>query len=144
MVRLIAFITLCPALLLAQDSSRNHISREHVTNAEKLIGIEFSDAKRDSMLDGLKDQLENFRNIRKMSIPNDVPPAILFNPIPVGMKFDSARTPFTSSPPGTVALPANLEELAFYSVGQLSELKIGRAPRLNSSHIQKSRMPSSA
>ncbi|MBM2844946.1 MAG: Amidase, partial [Bacteroidetes bacterium] len=46
----------------------------------------------------------------------------MFNPIPVGMKFEKSRTPFIATPPGKVVLPADKEELAFYSVGQLGFL----------------------
>jgi Asp-tRNA(Asn)/Glu-tRNA(Gln) amidotransferase A subunit family amidase len=102
--------------------SSNPITREMVTNAEKIIGLNFSDAKRDSMLDGLKDQLSNYENIRNISLSNSVPPAILFNPIPVGMKLESIRKPFVMSDPGKVGVPDNIEELAFYSVGQLAQL----------------------
>lgn len=98
------------------------LTREIVANAEKLIGLEFSDAKRDSMLDGLKDQATNYQNIRKVALPNSVPPAITLNPIPVGMKFEMARKLFVMSEPGKVAVPANFEDLAFYSVGQLAKL----------------------
>lgn len=98
------------------------LTREIVANAEKLIGLEFSDAKRDSMLDGLKDQATNYQNIRKVALPNSVPPAITLNPIPVGMKFEMTRKLFVMSEPGKVAVPANFEDLAFYSVGQLAKL----------------------
>jgi Asp-tRNA(Asn)/Glu-tRNA(Gln) amidotransferase A subunit family amidase len=93
-----------------------------VIAAEKLIGLSFTDAKRDSMLDGLKDQLGNYESLRKVSLANSVPPAILFNPIPVGMRFETKRKPMKTTSPGKVVVPANLEELAFYSVGQLGYL----------------------
>jgi len=34
------------------------ISKEEIANAEKLIGFNFDDAERDSMLDALNEQLE--------------------------------------------------------------------------------------
>ncbi len=107
---------------LQKDTTKNPITREMVVNAEKLIGLNFTDVKRDSMLDGLKEQLDNFEKIRTVHLENSVPPAILFNPIPVGMRFDSTRKPFEMSEVGNVQVPAPLEDLAFYSVRQLSEL----------------------
>ena len=104
------------------QSPPNPITRDIIASAEKLIGLDFADAKRDSMRDGLKDQLENYNKIRKVHISNDVPPSILFNPIPNGMIIDSTRKPFRTGSVGAVALPANLEDVAFYSVGQLAEL----------------------
>lgn len=105
-----------------QSQSVNPITRSIVEGAEKLIGLTFADAKHDSMLDGLKDQLGNYENIRKVHLPNNIPPAILFNPIPVGMEFETDRKQFKASSPGKVSMPSDLDDLAFYSVGQLAEL----------------------
>jgi len=74
------------------------------------------------MLPGLKEQAETFEALRKFPLSNSVPPAILFNPIPVGMKFERDRKRFKTTRPGKVKLPADLNELAFYSIGQLAEL----------------------
>ena len=98
------------------------VTRDAVASAEKLFGLNFTDVKRDSMLDGLKDQLASYQNIRKVELANSIPPAMTFNPIPVGMKFESVRKKFVASPAGNVTVPANFEDLAFYSVGQLAEL----------------------
>src|SRR3990172_10952112 len=86
------------------------------------MGLNFTDVKRDSMLDGLKEQLGNYEKIRTVRLANSVPPAILFNPIPVGVKFETNRKPFKMSDPGKVKVPTNIEDLAFYSVSQLSKL----------------------
>jgi Asp-tRNA(Asn)/Glu-tRNA(Gln) amidotransferase A subunit family amidase len=74
------------------------------------------------MLPDLKDQLGRFEALHRFAFSNDVPPALLFNPIPVGMKFETHRRKFKLSPPGKVKLPANLDALAFYSVGELAAL----------------------
>ena len=107
---------------LQKDTTKNPITREMVANAEKLMGLSFTDVKRDSMLDGLKEQLGNYEKIRTVRLANSVPPAILFNPIPVGVKFETNRKPFKMSDPGKVKVPTNIEDLAFYSVSQLSKL----------------------
>jgi Asp-tRNA(Asn)/Glu-tRNA(Gln) amidotransferase A subunit family amidase len=112
---------LVATIVQGQTSVEPH-TRETVTAGEKIIGLQFTDAERDSMLDGLKDQLNNYQNIRKVALPNSVSPAILFNPIPVGMKLEKERKSFKASPVGEVVVPADREELAFYSVGQLSHL----------------------
>lgn len=96
--------------------------RLSMAGAERLIGLGFSGAKRDSMQDGLREQLKDFDAIRKISIANNVPPAILFNPIPSGMRFETTRKPFRHSAVKAPAVPVNLEDLAFCSVGELSEL----------------------
>ena len=93
-----------------------------VIAAENLIGLQFNDAKRDSMLDDLHGSLKSYQKLRGLSIDNSVPPALAFNPIPRGMKFETKRQPFVASPAGKITVPSNIEELAFASVGELAEL----------------------
>lgn len=114
---LLADLTFCqPA------SSPPKLTKQMVAEAESLIGLKFNDVKRDSMLDDLNDQLKNFEAIRNINLANNIPPAILFNPIPVGMKFQTKRLPFKMSYAGKVTLPSTLDDVAFYSIGQLAEL----------------------
>ena len=108
--------------LAQQEKKSNPLTIEMVGQAQKIMGLDFSEAKRDSMLENLADQLESYEKLRTFPLPNNVPPAILFNPIPVGFEFEKARKPFKKSAPGIVKMPKSLDDLAFYSVGQLSEL----------------------
>lgn len=106
----------------AFEGPANPLTREIVFNAEKLIGLSFTDAKRDSMLDGLKQHLDHYEQIRRVHLDNSIPPAILFNPIPIGMKFQMEQRKFKMSKIGKIEVPANVEELAFFSVRELAEL----------------------
>jgi Asp-tRNA(Asn)/Glu-tRNA(Gln) amidotransferase A subunit family amidase len=119
---LVALTVLLMTSLFSQEKRQNPITVDNVVSAEKIIGLEFTQAKRDSMLDNLSDQLKNYENLRKVSLPNNIPPAILFNPIPAGFQLEKAKKPFKMSPPGKVVMPKNLEDLAFYSVRQLAQL----------------------
>jgi Asp-tRNA(Asn)/Glu-tRNA(Gln) amidotransferase A subunit family amidase len=121
-VVLVALTVVLMTGLFSQEKRQNPITVDNVVSAEKIIGLEFTQAKRDSMLDDLFDQLKNYENLRKVSLPNSIPPAILFNPIPAGFQFEKAKKPFKMSPPGKVMMPKNLEDLAFYSVRQLAQL----------------------
>ncbi len=113
----------------------NPITREVVSGAGKLIGLAFADAKQDSMLDGLRDQLANYQSIRKVPLPNSVPPAILFNPIPIGTRLPSSPGKFTAPEYRNVAMPSDRRELAFYSIGQLAALI--RARKITSVELTK-------
>jgi Asp-tRNA(Asn)/Glu-tRNA(Gln) amidotransferase A subunit family amidase len=104
------------------QTNTNPITRQVVVDAEKLIGLDFSEAKIDLMLGDLKEQVGSFEALHRFAFSNDVPPALLFNPIPVGMKFETQRRKFKLSSMGKVRLPANLDDLAFYSVGELAAL----------------------
>jgi Asp-tRNA(Asn)/Glu-tRNA(Gln) amidotransferase A subunit family amidase len=105
-----------------QEKKPNPVNVEMVEQAQKMMGLSFDLAKRDSMLGNLADQLESYEKIRGVSLPNSVPPAILFNPIPVGFQFDSVKKPFKMNRPGKVSMPKDIEDVAFYSIGQLAEL----------------------
>jgi Asp-tRNA(Asn)/Glu-tRNA(Gln) amidotransferase A subunit family amidase len=115
-----AFCFLLGAIFQSQE--KNPLTREMVIAAENLIGLSFTDAKRDSMLDDLRDNLKSYEKLRTLTIDNSVPPALAFNPVPVGMKFNMTRKPQVWSRPAKLSVPANLEDLAFASVGDLAEL----------------------
>ena len=102
--------------------TNNPISHDAVREADALIGLDFSDEKIEMMLTGLKEQRANYEAMRRFPLSNSVPPAILFNPLPVGFKFETERRKFKASPPPKIKLPANLDELAFYSVTELAAL----------------------
>ncbi len=117
-----ALLTLLLGTTLPAQTNTNTITREAVADAEKLIGLDFSDDKNDMLLPGLRDQLKSFETIRKFPLSNSVPSAMLFNPIPVGMKFETERRKFKPSPLPKMRLPDNLDDLAFYSIEQLAAL----------------------
>lgn len=98
------------------------ITKEQIDSAEKIIGLNFTDAEKDSMLDNLNEQLTNYENIRKIDLPNSIPPAIMFNPIPIGFQINHEQKPIKFSNYSNVKLPLNKEDLAFYSIGELAHL----------------------
>ena len=98
------------------------VTREAVIQAAQLIGLGFSEPKIDLMLPGLQEQLGDYQALRRFPLSNGVPPAVQFNPLPVGFKFEPHRRKFKASPAPHVKLPANPEALAFYSVGELAAL----------------------
>lgn len=98
------------------------ITKEQIDGAEKIIGLNFTDAEKDSMLDNLNEQLTNYENIRKIDLPNSIPPAIMFNPIPIGFQINHEQKPIKFSNYSNVKLPLNKDDLAFYSIGELAHL----------------------
>jgi len=98
------------------------ITKEQIDSAEKIIGLNFTDAEKDSMLDNLNEQLTNYENIRKIDLPNSIPPAIMFNPIPIGFQINHEQNPIKFSNYSHVKLPVNKDDLAFYSIGELAHL----------------------
>jgi Asp-tRNA(Asn)/Glu-tRNA(Gln) amidotransferase A subunit family amidase len=114
---IISYCTLSSANILSQS-----ITKENIENAEKIIGLEFTDAERDSMLSSLDSQFVNYKHIREIELNNSIPPAILFNPIPVGFKFPKEQKPIKFRDYPYTKLPDDLNDLAFYTIGELAEL----------------------
>ena len=104
------------------ETTDKPITKEVITSAEKVFGISFSEAQKDSMLDLLNQRLESYQSIRKIDLKNSIPPAILFNPIPEGAKFKTKQLPFKLSNYSSVKMPKDINDLAYYSVGELGYL----------------------
>ncbi len=115
-------VALLMLLIINQGTLSQTIEKENISSAEKIIGLEFTDAERDSMIDFLNEQLGNYKKIREIELDNNVPPAILFNPIPVGYNFSKERRTLRFSDYSYVKIPKDKDELAFYSIGELAEL----------------------
>ena len=106
-------------LVFSEDES---ITKNDISYAEKLIGLEFTESEQDSMLDDLNDNLQNYLKIRNVNLDNSVIPSLLFNPIPHNFKFNNSQKRLKFSNYSNTKLPSNLDELAFYSIGELAEL----------------------
>lgn len=110
-------------LFMALNShAQDRISATDVKASQKLFDANFSAAQIDSMMPLLLDQLRNFDNMRKVSLPNSIPPAYNFNPVPVGKKFDHIKKAFKTSDYSKAAKPAQMRDLAYFSIGQLAWL----------------------
>ncbi len=104
-------------------------------DAQKLMGLKFSEAQLDSTRSEMEEYLENYETVRKVDLPNSVAPALMFNPIPVGYTFEQQKTAFEVAGPASVKLPRHREELAFYSIPQLAELV--RTQKISSEELTK-------
>ena len=98
------------------------ISRADLDKAEKITGLEFTDSEKDTMLLDLIENLDSYAALREVEIPNSEFPSVLFNPIPIGMTFETEIKQPVYSPTGRVVIPRDSQELAFYSVRELGEL----------------------
>lgn len=109
------------AFTLIQDKDAP-ITSNMIKDAASVIGLEFTQAERDTMIDALEDTREDLQAIRDMKIDNSIPPSLNFNPIPIGKRFDYQQRAQTWDLPQNVELPENRNDLAFYTVGELSSL----------------------
>ncbi|MDP9263405.1 MAG: amidase, partial [Acidobacteriota bacterium] len=86
--------------------------------------VPISDEYKDMMLESLNDFSAGFDAIHDLHIPNQVAPALSFDPVLPGMKLESARRPMKISAAPSISgrAPAKLEDVAFFSVRELAEL----------------------
>jgi len=109
------------AFTLLQDKDAP-ITSEMIKQAATIIGIEFSDSESDSMINNLERTRQNLQTIRAMDLDNSIPPALVFNPIPIGKTFETVQNDIIWDIPENVDLPVNINDLAFYSVAEHSSL----------------------
>ena len=119
---IIAAILLISLSCSKKQEEKQEISRTDVAVAERLIGLEFTDTERDSMLRALNRRLEAFEEIRQFRLSNDIPPPLVFNPLPAGFEYETGEVKIRWPLPSNVNLPDNRKDLAFYSVAELSAL----------------------
>lgn len=106
----------------AQQTGEPAITGEHIRAAESIIGLEFTKAERDSMIQSLEDQRKSYNALRAVSLANSVSPALQFDPIPAGFAFQTEFREPEWSPVKVRSVPKNLDELAFASVRELGEM----------------------
>ena len=110
------------------------ITPEMIDEAAALAGITIAPEYRQMMLEGLNQQREGYAEIRNLHLPNSVPPAYVFDPLPPGVPVHTQREkPVYSAAPVGLRVPANLEDLAFASAMELGDLV--RRRRISSSDL---------
>ena len=99
------------------------ITKEMMHNAEKVIGIELTDKQEDLALPGVNRSLDSFEVVRKMDVPLDTEPAVVFHPQLPGfhVKRQGAKTKFKFGK-NEPAQFKSVDDLAFATVPQLAML----------------------
>jgi Asp-tRNA(Asn)/Glu-tRNA(Gln) amidotransferase A subunit family amidase len=117
--------TLVPEVLWALAQSKDKITAGMIDQAAALADVPIPGDVRDMMLANLETQREGYEEIYQLHMPNSAVPALAFEPVLPGMKFETAKRPMRISDAPAVAssgVPKNLEDLAFDSVRQIAEL----------------------
>ncbi len=98
------------------------ITADDIDGAAKIAGLDLTGDERDLMIEGVNDLREDYAEIRTISLDNSVTPALQFDPRPAGFDYHPGPQRFRPSRPAPVAVPDDLEELAFLPVTQLAQL----------------------
>ncbi len=102
------------------------ITVETVACAEEIAGIELTQTQREQLIEDLEQHAGHYASIRELALPNDVPPALTFDPSRSEMQPASSGQGM-SWDPTPVERPAKAEDLAFMQVAELAYLLKSRA-----------------
>jgi Asp-tRNA(Asn)/Glu-tRNA(Gln) amidotransferase A subunit family amidase len=103
---------------LGQDT----VTINDIPAAERVMGLQFKPAERDSLLGNVRDAVKDYQKMRQFPLDNSVPLSSWQSPVLPGMRFNTVQQPVRWAIPPDVALPTNKNDLAFYSVLQLASL----------------------
>ena len=103
-------------------SAQDTVTSSQISQTEKMIGLSFSQSKRDSMTDILTGRLKTYDYMRSQNLSNEMPLAVWYSPLLPAMKVPHKQMPVHFDIPEQVSMPADKSQLAFYSIPQLASL----------------------
>jgi Asp-tRNA(Asn)/Glu-tRNA(Gln) amidotransferase A subunit family amidase len=103
----------------AQDTS---IQKKDLISASKIFDLSFTTKEIDTLYSDVVDNLANYKAMHNLSLPNSVPLSMWQTPVVPGMRFNKVQNPIAWKLDNTVQLPANKNDLAFYTIEQLASL----------------------
>ena len=125
--------TLFPGALWSARATAQEIeiTDAMIASAERIAGLEFTEAERKEIR--VNNAVRDYETIRDLPIDNAVPPAFEFNPLVPGTVIDPGDGLIRMSEGPVPALPERFEDLAFWSLTDLSRLV--RAHRVTSEDL---------
>ena len=115
--------TLLPGVVWAQVQQPGaKLTRDMLRGAAAVAGLEFTDAQLDAMIDALSQNVERYKELRAIPLPNDLPLTLHYSPLTPGMSVDRERRPVRVSKLPRLTRPARLEDAAYWPMLHLAEL----------------------
>ncbi|MCX6289946.1 MAG: amidase [Bacteroidetes bacterium] len=102
-----------------QDSS---VQKKDLISSAKLFDLSFTTKEIDTLYSDVIDNIANFKAMHNLPLANSVPLSMWQTPVLPGMHFNEVQKPILWKLDNTVQLPANKNDLAFYSIEQLASL----------------------
>jgi Asp-tRNA(Asn)/Glu-tRNA(Gln) amidotransferase A subunit family amidase len=103
-------------------AQKANIQKEHVIAAQTMLDLNYDAKEIEMMLPGLNRSLSGVKELHEFEIGNETPPALWFNPLVADKVLNVVQTEIQWDLPTNVSLPDNMNELAFYTVAELSVL----------------------
>ncbi len=112
-------IAICFSLFLQAQTKADSIKQ--IQEWAKWYDLNYTTAESDSALKNLQDYSGTYKAMHKTLPKNDLAFPFAFNPAPIGFKIPAAQQKITWNF-SDAYMPANKNELAFYSISQLASL----------------------
>ena len=114
----VSILFLCVFQLNAQDT----LSKKEIPTVAKFMDLVFTSSEIDSMFDGVKENWFEYKKMHRYPLANSTPMSLWQSPVVTGMQFNKKQGKIKWELSKNVVLPANKNELAFYSIPQLAAL----------------------
>lgn len=112
--------------LLTATAQTKEDTIKQIQQNVKWYDLEFTDAEADSMMGSLTNYTMLYQSLHKTLPANDISYPFAFHPAPAGMKIPTKKEKIFWDIPVRTELPANRNELAFYSLPQLAALILNK------------------
>ncbi len=117
--------SLAAPAIARQQAQQARIEPATLDCAEKIFGVDFTDAEEQAAAAGVGRNLASFEQLRELNIPLDTEPAVTFHPYlpgkrPKGPATPGAKMKVTLTPPA--ARSSSMEDLAFLPITSLAPL----------------------
>ena len=118
----ILFTSLLLSLGLFASAQDTSIQKKDLISASKIFDLSFTTKEIDTLYSDVIDNLANYKAMHNLSLPNSVPLSMWQTPVVPGMHFNKVQKPIDWKLDNAVQLPANKNDLAFYTIEQLASL----------------------
>lgn len=105
-------------IMLSQLHAQDSLTKADVKSGAKIIDVEFSDQEIEMMLADLKDNIIDFKKMHSLKLNNNVGMSIAQRLTPPIEKQEKIKWKYNKK----ITLPANTNDLAFYSIKDLGSL----------------------
>ncbi len=104
---------------VAQDLA---IKANDVKAAQKILDLDFNDNEINMLLRNVERTRQGMKELHAFDIDNSIPPALWFKPPKGGKAIPASQAAINWGLPESVDMPENMNDLAFYTVAELSVL----------------------
>ncbi|PIQ48858.1 MAG: amidase [Cytophagales bacterium CG12_big_fil_rev_8_21_14_0_65_40_12] len=118
----LSLMVFCLSVFYGCKTNEYGFTKRDIRSSQKLMGLYFEKAAVDTMYQYLGRNKEGYDSLRKYQISSETFPSMVFDPHPVGFEFPKQESDLVYVVDNNVELPADLEEVAFYTIPQLASL----------------------